>query len=217
MSFLEIPVILGEAAGVAETAVAAGAEAAGETAVVTEEGLAGAAELEAEAAAGDTTAERLLRERVGGRGGSAQSGLVTERGVALDVSLEGAEKVERDLDRMVKRLHNLSPVMHKAMRRMEERERLLFSGGRYVNTGRTRASLTAPAASGAVRKVKRDGLEFGSRVSYARYLVENPGPVTPDGGLRRAGHPSAIMKPLTDREVRQIGKDVADWVMRGQR
>lgn len=46
--------------------------------------------------------------------------------------------------------------------------------GRYVLTGATRASLTQPAANGAIRELHAGSLHFGSSLDTARYLTKSP-------------------------------------------
>jgi hypothetical protein len=135
----------------------------------------------------------------------------------MTIDLVGGEKLERDLAGMAERLVNMEPSLRGEIHRLETMETMRFDelGGRFVNTGATRSSLTSSASSDAVREVTPQGLAFGSAVFYARFLVEHPGPVTEKGGLKRPP-PSAILK-LEPETAAQITQDVGDHVMGGLR
>jgi hypothetical protein len=211
MSFLAIPEVLLEGAGaVVDASEAAGAAAevggaAEEGAVAAEETTSTAGEIER----GVQTAEDLMPSR----GGGVEE--VVERRVELDVSIRGAEKVERDLRGISRRADNLYPVLRKEMDYLEHRELLMFAG-RYVDTGALAASLTQSQAVGAVREITPHSLKFGSTVWYGKYQVVNPGPVTAAGGLRRSGHESAIMHKLTPEERNEVTREVGNYIMHGR-
>ena len=187
MSFLEVPVVLGEAAGVAEEAAMAGSE------------------LSSAASAVESVAAP-----------SASTVTTRTEGVGVRVSMRGARKVELDLARMRGRMRNVSPAGRRLVRLLEIRERAMFTGRRYTNTGRLRRSLTQRHAPGAIRKITSDNVLFGSSVWYGRFQVEDPGPVTEKGGLKRVGHPSAILKPLTPTEAHEMTRSLGEWIMRGK-
>jgi len=111
----------------------------------------------------------------------------------VDVDIVGAERLMRRCDGIAWRLTHQEPVMKEAMNRLEKSEEKFF-GDQYVDTGRLRDSLTNEHAEGAIRRVLPTGAVFGSSIYYAPFQVEDPGPITPAGGLVRHGHPSAILK-----------------------
>jgi hypothetical protein len=131
------------------------------------------------------------------------------------IDLVGEEKVVRDLAGISGRMLDLQPVFRGEIQRLEASEARLFDelGGRYVDTGATRDSLTASGGRGAVRETTRSTLAFGSSVYYARFLVEHPGPVTDKGGLKRPP-PSAVLK-LEPETAELAARDVGEHVMRG--
>jgi hypothetical protein len=110
------------------------------------------------------------------------------------IEIVGGRKVEQDLEGISRRLVDMEPAFRETTVLLEASEARLFDqlGGRYVRTGRLRRSLTMPGEG--VREVRAAGLAFGSDVYYAPFQVEDPGPVTPAGGLERKGHPSAVLK-----------------------
>lgn len=136
--------------------------------------------------------------------------------IGLDIDIKGAEKAERDLAHITLRLEDLSPVMRKQIRVLEEREATMFGGGKYVDTGALRNSLTMSGAPGAVREVKAHSLRFGTSIWYAKYQVRNPGPQTASGGLARKGHESAVMRKLTEMDARRIADESGDYFMHGR-
>jgi len=220
MSFIAAPIELGGEALAAGEELAAAAELGGESAAIgaeagTEIASATGEELSAgeELVSTESRIERaadLVQQGVSGQPGGVS---IIEQ---IQVRVEGAEKARHDIEGMARRVNNLAPVMRQIARNLEVREVGKFAGGKYVRTGATRASLTAPTAPGAVRKVTPTSLRFGTDIPYARFLVENPGPVTPAGGLVRRGHPSAIMAELTPEETEHFTRSAGDYVMLGR-
>jgi len=130
------------------------------------------------------------------------------------IELIGAEKTQRDLGGVVSRLGNLTPVWPTETKVMEANEESVFAalGGRYVQTGAVRGSLTGEGP-GAVRRVEGDRLEFGTSIYYARYLTEKIGPATPAGGMKRPP-PSAVLK-LEPEAAQLAARKMMDHVLGG--
>jgi len=146
--------------------------------------------------------------------GGGTSGLSSA--ATIDIEIHGADKAVRDLARISERLENLSPVMHKQITILEEREATMFAGGKYQDTGALMRSLTMSGAPGAVREVTPHGLKFGTSIWYAKYQVRDPGPETDQGGLKRAGHESAVMRKLTPMDAHRIAEESGTYAMHGR-
>ena len=128
------------------------------------------------------------------------------------IEILGTLKLERTCLGIGERMVNQEPVLEAAMQRLEQSEEKFFEG-QYVRTGALRESLTGDGP-GAIRRVTRTGFEFGSSIHYAAFQVENPGPVTPAGGLQRRGHPSAILK-VDEAQAAELAATLGEYVMRG--
>lgn len=124
------------------------------------------------------------------------------------MKLIGATKARHDLDEIGRKLANPTSTMRREARMLEVAERGVFAslGGRYVDTGRTRDSLTSEGGADAVRRATPFGLEFGTQVEYARYLTERIGPETPAGGMKRP-LPVAVLK-LSHEQAERVARDV---------
>jgi hypothetical protein len=95
----------------------------------------------------------------------------------VDVEPPGrADEIADDLEEMGRRSLDWTGPFREIMRMLERDERRHFASlrGRYVLTGQTYASLTQPAANGAIREFHRGELHFGSRVAQAGYLTKSP-------------------------------------------
>jgi hypothetical protein len=209
VSFLAIPEVLLEGGG----ALAETAEVAAEAGEVTEGGAAAAEEVTSTSGEIERGA-RIAEEHL--PSSSSRASEEIEEYEYLDVSIRGADKVEHDLLGISRRADNLSPVFRKEMRMLERREMVMFAG-KYVDTGRLRASLTQESAPGAVREILPNGFKFGSSIWYGKYQVVNPGPETENGGLRRAGHESAVMHKLSQSDCRKVTEEVGGYIMQGQK
>lgn len=132
----------------------------------------------------------------------------------MSIEVVGEERVIATCVGVGERAQNLSPEFTEEIGRLERAEESVFSGGEYVRTGALRDSLTHSGAEGAVRRVTRSSLEFGSSIFYARFQVENPGPQTPAGGLERKGHPSAVLK-LEPQAGVEVTESVGEYILRG--
>ena len=132
------------------------------------------------------------------------------------VVLLGADRTIRRFGEIDARLEDMRVLFLDTFKVLEEREAIRFGelGGRYVATGRLRDSLVSPAGAGAVRRATVHSLEFGSSVFYAGFQVEDPGPETPAGGLKREGHPSAVME-FGEVEAHEAGKVFLEFVVHG--
>ena len=99
----------------------------------------------------------------------------------LEISLHGSEQALSRYAGVMDRLRNLTPAWASVMRRLEDRERRLFdrAGGRLVDTGRLRDSLTG-RGSDAIREMHGGNyLRFGSSVPYAKYRRRALPPLKP--------------------------------------
>ena len=128
------------------------------------------------------------------------------------IEIIGEEKLAASLAGIVDRAGNLRPVFDLAIERQEQYEETLFESGKYVRTGALRDSLTNSNAEGAIRNVRAMSVEFGTSIWYGRFQVENPGPVTPAGGLTRKGHKSAVLKRAPAAAV-EVTEAVGEYVM----
>ena len=128
------------------------------------------------------------------------------------IELIGTEKLARTCEGIAHRMINQEPALELAMKRLEDSEEKFFEEG-YVRTGALKESLTGDGP-GAIRRVTRTGFEFGSSIHYAAFQVEDPGPVTPAGGLQRRGHPSAILK-VEPEQAHELTVALGEYVMRG--
>lgn len=122
------------------------------------------------------------------------------RGLNFTIEAIGVDKTESDLEGIAHRLTHAEPAFMEVARILEKGEQRLFArlGGKYVNTGATRASLTQATANQAIREAHADELVFGTRVWWAKFL--------------RKGKKSAVLvlMPTERKQVRQV---VLDYVM----
>ena len=129
------------------------------------------------------------------------------------VELVGADKVEHDLQGISERMLDVAPALAEQVRMLEASEAATFAdlGGRYVDTGAVRRSLTMSGAEGSVRRLSRSSLDFGTSFFYARFLTEHVGPGTEGGGLARP-LPVAVLK-LTPAVVDEAGQAVMHHIV----
>jgi hypothetical protein len=83
----------------------------------------------------------------------------------------GIESTTRMLQGLVDRLRDPSGAQRPVDKALNAAYRARFDSwhGYLVDTGRLRASFTDDGATGAVRRVGHDSVEFGSDVPYARF------------------------------------------------
>lgn len=134
----------------------------------------------------------------------------------MSIEVVGEEKVIRTCAGIAERSNNLMPVFEAAIERQEKYEEQVFdeAEGKYVLTGALRESLTGANAQGAVREVRPSSVKFGSSIWYAKFQVEDPGPVTAAGGLERKGHKSAVLK-RAPRSFELATVAAGEYIMRG--
>jgi hypothetical protein len=86
----------------------------------------------------------------------------------IDIDCPDAMRVAHDYEQVGERCTDLRRPFREAAELMEQVHQRGFARlrGRYVLTGATKASLTGSGA-GAIRNANRDGLVFGTSVSYA--------------------------------------------------
>jgi len=123
----------------------------------------------------------------------------------MKITLIGGAELEAALSRIGSRARDLRPEFVEAARLLEETEAAIFAahGGKYVETGATKASLTQPEANGAIREVHETGLAFGTSVWYARF----PGTT----GKGRHAAPSAILN-LEPETVDRVAERMIAYV-----
>jgi hypothetical protein len=83
------------------------------------------------------------------------------------MELIGERKVITDLAGIAVRSVHLDPAFELAFRAQERAQRAPFAGGKLVDSGALRASLTQPSAAGAIREAHGTEAEFGTSISYA--------------------------------------------------
>jgi hypothetical protein len=86
----------------------------------------------------------------------------------LTISVEGATEAEEFFEALERRIMDLTPAFERTLTELEQREKAIFDGwaGKYVRTGRTRASLTERGRD-ALRAAHAQEAEFGTAVPYA--------------------------------------------------
>lgn len=137
--------------------------------------------------------------------------------MALEFSVIGAAKAIRDTLGIGTRMRQVQDPLRASFKKMEDAEQLVFAGlgGRYVNSGAVKRSLTEAGGEGAVREEMADGVKFGTSIWYAHFLTEHVGPPTDKGGLKRPP-PSAVLK-LTPALRAEIGRDLTAFINGGTR
>jgi hypothetical protein len=137
--------------------------------------------------------------------------------VSMQVFVEGADAVIATLRGIQNRCIGPEPAAAAVFSLFEAQEANVFDQlhGVYVDTSRVRASLTEPAAEGAVRSVTPFEWVFGSDVWYGRFLTTVIGP--PSGvprGMKR-NPPSAVLRiPLYTQVA--AGQLILRYVARGE-
>lgn len=103
------------------------------------------------------------------------------------VELVGAGKIRNDLRMLSERLLAPEQALETEMEILEEVESSVFDGfgGKYVDSGRLKASLTERNARDAIRRVLGNTLEFGTRTWYARFQTKIGGPSGKPRGRKR--------------------------------
>jgi hypothetical protein len=94
--------------------------------------------------------------------------------VKVDLELVGSESAINRLGHTAATIRALPSGNPLIFDIMEESEQRLFESwhGKYVDTGRTMASLTERHHPDAIREMHGPVVRFGTRVKYARYLRE---------------------------------------------
>jgi hypothetical protein len=134
------------------------------------------------------------------------------RGSTTTLEVIGGKQLSDLLGGMAQRTDDLSEVFRAEIKFMERFEGEVFSGygGKYVETGRLRDSLTTPGA-GAVRRPSEKGLIFGTSIFYGRFQTSEIGPETPRGGMRRSGENMVVKMPPSSAE--RLPKAIGDHIM----
>jgi hypothetical protein len=129
------------------------------------------------------------------------------------VEVVGAGKIRNDLMGIADRLLTPGAALEVEFQVLEQAEQLLFDsyGGKYVQTGATKASLTQSEANGAIRRIHADGIEFGTSIWYAKFQRTIGGPSGKPRGRKRVG-PSKILK-LTPGLRQQAAEAVMARIM----
>jgi hypothetical protein len=127
----------------------------------------------------------------------------------FEVQVIDAAALAQKLYEMGRRAINAKPAFEKVLDIAEAGQRRHFSrlGGRYVDTGALRASLTQPHANGAIREAHADEVEFGTSIYYARFLNK-------PGTSRRKKGSSAVLV-LQPKAKREAGQALMDYITAG--
>jgi hypothetical protein len=122
--------------------------------------------------------------------------------LTYEIQALGTEETEADLAGVSRRMANAAPAFAESARILERGEQRVFDRlhGKYVRTGATKASLTQPAANGAIREVHADALIFGTSIWYARFL--------------RKRKKSAVLV-LLPKERKQLTQTMLDYITEG--
>lgn len=101
------------------------------------------------------------------------------------------------------RLLNAKPAYEVILEMLEKGEQRLFTrlGGKYVDTGDLKASLTQGTANEAIREAHVDQLVFGTEIYYARFHKDKRGK-------------SAVLK-LQPTERKLAAKSLLDYALQG--
>lgn len=124
------------------------------------------------------------------------------RGLEFDVSLDGGEKAEHDLEEIADRMRDFRRAAGLLFSILEAGEQRHFSSlrGRYVLTGATRDSLTSRSANGAIREAHAGELTFGTSIDYAQYL------------RRKKKSAVLVLKP---KEKKRASSELLDFIVGG--
>lgn len=124
--------------------------------------------------------------------------------MAATTELIGVGKIRNDLRTLMERLATPEAMMAQQIEILEESERAIFEahGGRYVQTGALRDSLTQSSADNAIRRQLGGTLEFGTGVWYAKFQRNIGGPSGKPRGRKRVG-PNQVLRltPAVRREA----------------
>jgi hypothetical protein len=91
------------------------------------------------------------------------------------MDLIGGERVELALTGIATRALALELAWQAAFRAQERAQQAPFAGNHLVKSGALRASLTQPAANGALREAHSLEATFGTTVRYARAAASRAG------------------------------------------
>lgn len=124
-------------------------------------------------------------------------------GVIFDIQAYGFVEAEGKLEKMTYRVTDMRPGFEEVQKMLEEGEERLFNryGGKYVDTGALKDSLTQPRANKAIREAHAQHLDFGTALYYARFLKDKTGK-------------SAVLK-LQPKERKKIPVTLLEFVMHG--
>lgn len=95
--------------------------------------------------------------------------------LVIDFKAIGFKKAQSDLRQMGARARSPQPAFKAIFAPLEESHAELFAslGGKYVDTGALRDSLTQPNANGALREIHGAEMQFGSTLDYAVFQRED--------------------------------------------
>jgi hypothetical protein len=121
----------------------------------------------------------------------------------------GAREAIANYERRARHALDPAPGMQKVFPVMEADERAIFGeyGGKYVDTGALKASLTQPEATDALREAHGEEAIFGSKVWYGIFQG------TTGTGLH--GPPSAILKMSDEVAHGAAAEAVARYIVSG--
>ena len=93
--------------------------------------------------------------------------------MSAQVTIEGLDRVDVLLARLQRAVEDPREALDGFADEFASNNRAAFSGGRLVDTGALRASLTSRPLG--VERVSRDGVEVGTDVRYARFHARKLG------------------------------------------
>lgn len=140
----------------------------------------------------------------------------------VDVIETGVPQAERTVQAIAGRMLDPTVAAVDLFAILEQDEQAIFDslGGRYVETGRTRDSLTLSSSPDAIREAGLMGtfggphFTFGTRVWYAHFLTETIGPPSGKRGGMKRPQPNAVLHPsLMGGEV--LGTTLLNYIVNG--
>lgn len=131
------------------------------------------------------------------------------------VQIEGLDQTQLKMRGFARRIILPEPALEAGMSILEEGERDLFEalGGKYVQSGDLRGSLTESSAMGAIREAHGQTLSFGSSIWYAHFQRRIGGPSGKPRGRKRVGRSQVLQASRVERAA--VREAVLAYVMRG--
>lgn len=143
--------------------------------------------------------------------------------VRFTIEMDNAFEVAERFDTTRRRIEDHEPAYRQVMALMEQdhrrffelqriyRDKARFGQRRYVRTGRTRRSLVQNGPD-ALREVHATGLDFGTRVPYARFLTKAPKDRNLGQVPKRNGRGRSAVVVFPRRTQRAVRKILLDYI-----